>query len=463
MALISFSHLLCLCLVISLSTTYAFGFEGRKIAQENHLQLIHAIEISNLLPSADCEHSTKVAQNKASLKVVHKHGPCSQLNQQNGNAPNLVEILLEDQSRVDSIHAKLSDHSGVKETDAAKLPTKSGMSLGTGNYIVSIGLGSPKKDLMLIFDTGSDLTWARCSAAETFDPTKSTSYANVSCSTPLCSSVISATGNPSRCAASTCVYGIQYGDGSYSIGFLGKERLTIGSTDIFNNFYFGCGQDVDGLFGKAAGLLGLGRDKLSVVSQTAPKYNQLFSYCLPSSSSTGFLSFGSSQSKSAKFTPLSSGPSSFYNLDLTGITVGGQKLAIPLSVFSTAGTIIDSGTVVTRLPPAAYSALRSAFRKAMASYPMGKPLSILDTCYDFSKYKTIKVPKIVISFSGGVDVDVDQAGIFVANGLKQVCLAFAGNTGARDTAIFGNTQQRNFEVVYDVSGGKVGFAPASCS
>ena len=53
--------------------------------------------------------------------------------------------------------------------------------------------------------------------------------------------------------------------------------------------------------------------------------------------------------------------------------------------------------------------------------------------------------------------------IFVANGLSQVCLAFAGNSDAGEKAIFGNTQQKNFEVVYDVGGGKVGFAPTSCS
>ncbi|XP_050218303.1 aspartyl protease family protein At5g10770-like [Mercurialis annua] len=463
------SYLLNLWLLLFFSKNVSSAFDGRKIAQHNtNLQFIHTIQVTNFLPPPHCKHSTKAGKkNKALLKVVHKHGPCSQFNQENAIAPNILDVLLEDQLRVDSIHSKLeAARSDVKQTDSAKLPAKSGESLGTGNYIVSIGLGSPKQELPLIFDTGSYLTWARCNADQTLDPLKSTSYVNVTCSSPICNSLNSATGNPSTCSSSTCVYQIRYGDGSSSVGFLATEKLTIASTDVFDNFYFGCGQINQGLFGEAAGLLGLGRDKLSVVSQTASKYNKLFSYCLPaSSSSTGFLSFGSSQSTSAKFTPLSSSASasSFYNLDMTGISVSDNKLDIPASVFSNSGTIIDSGTVVTRLPPTAYSALRSAFRQAMATYPMAEPLSILDTCYDLSNYTTVDVPKIVLSFNGGVDVDIDNSGIFIGKELTQVCLGFAANGDDGDIAIFGNTQQKNFEVVYDVGGNKVGFAPSTCS
>ncbi|WCJ30444.1 Eukaryotic aspartyl protease family protein [Euphorbia peplus] len=453
---------LCLCILFSISRNGVHAFEGRKIGEnEHHLQL----EVNDLLPSAACKLSTTVGENEASLKVVHKHGPCSQLSE-NAVAPNWLEALIQDQARVDSIHSKIlwSSDQSVSETDATKLPATSGVSLGTGNYVVMVGLGTPTKQLPLIFDTGSDLTWTRCTSRDRFNPIQSKSYSNISCTSPLCSSITTATGNSPRCTSSTCVYGIQYGDGSYSIGFLGKEKLSLGSRDKFDNFYFGCGQDNDGLFGEAAGLIGLGRARLSIVSQTETKYKKLFSYCIPSSSSTGFLSFGASVSKSAKFTPLSrkSAGSSFYNLDLIGITVGGKKLSVKPSVFSTSGTIIDSGTVITRLPPSVYIALRSAFKAAMSKYPPAKSLSILDTCYDFSKFKTINIPKIFFSFNGGTQLAIDVQGVFISNGVKQVCLAFAGNSDGRQTTIIGNTQQKNYEVIYDVGRGRVGFAAAGC-
>ncbi|XP_050218267.1 aspartyl protease family protein At5g10770-like [Mercurialis annua] len=481
----SVSHFLCLWLLFSFSSSCsAFKFNGRKIAENDDVssllpQQFHTIQLTSLLPSASCKSSSKVSsnENKAILKVVHKHGACSDLhNHHKAKAPTHEEILLQDQSRVDSIHSKLfvGLSSDVKTADAT-LPAKDGQTIGSGNYIVTVGLGSPKKDLSLIFDTGSDLTWTQCEPCvkscysqkePIFNPIHSTSYTNVSCGSALCDSLISATGNIFNCDSSTCVYGIQYGDSSFSVGYFGKEKLTLTPTDVFEGFSFGCGENNKGLFGGAAGLLGLGRDKLSLVSQTAQKYNKLFSYCLPSSpSSTGFLSFGGQPSISASFTPLAtiSAGASFYGLDFTAISVGGRKLTISPSVFSTAGTIIDSGTVITRLPPAAYSALSSAFRKLMSKYPSAPALSILDTCYDFSKFSTVTVPKIGLYFSGNVHIDIDQTGIFYVNDPTQVCLAFAGNSDAGDVGIFGNVQQKTLEVVYDGAAGKVGFAAGGCS
>ncbi|KAJ6673871.1 ASPARTYL PROTEASES [Salix viminalis] len=470
-----YAHFLCLCLLFSLEKSY--GFEGRKIAENHHS---HTIEVSSLLPSTACKSPNKVLSNndtKASLKVVHKHGPCSTLNQDKTiAAPTDTEILLQDQSRVKSIHSRLSNPktlgaNDVKVIDATTIPA----SIGSGSYIVTVGLGTPQKQLSLIFDTGSDITWTQCQPCarscykqqeQIFDPSQSTSYTNISCSSPVCSSLTSATGNTPGCASSTCVYGIKYVDSSFSKGFFGAEKLTLTPTDAFSNIYFGCGQDNQGDFGGSAGLLGLGRDKLSVVSQTAQKYNKIFSYCLPSSSSsTGFLTFGGSASKNAKFTPLSTistGPS-FYGLDFTAISVGGTKLAISASVFSTAGAIIDSGTTITWLPPAAYSALRASFRKLMSNYPLTSAVSILDTCYDFSSYSTISVPKIGFFFSSGIEVDIDATGILYWSSKSQVCLAFAGNSNATDLLVFGNFQQKTLEVFYDGSAGKVGFAPGGCS
>ncbi|XP_038699086.1 aspartyl protease family protein At5g10770-like isoform X2 [Tripterygium wilfordii] len=418
-----------------------------------------------------------VSKGGSTLKVLHKHGPCSKLHNNKENTPNHSEILKQDEARVYKIRSRIAKKSSLNEleqTKAANLPAKSGSSLGSGNYLVTVGLGTPAKQLSLIFDTGSDLTWTQCEPCvrscyqqqdPTFDPSESTTYSNVSCSSSTCTSLSSATGNSPGCSASTCVYGIQYGDSSFSVGFFGKERITLTSTDVFDDFYFGCGQNNNGLFGSTAGLLGLGRNKLSLVSQTAQKYNKIFSYCLPSTrSSTGHLTFGGSPSSSAKYTPFStiSMGASFYGIDFTAISVGGRNLSISSSVFSTAGAIIDSGTVITRLPPAAYSALRTAFRQKMKKYPMAKALSILDTCYDLSNYTTISVPKIGFSFKGGAQVKIDATGTLYASSPSQVCLAFAGNTNDTDVAIFGNTQQKTIEVVYDGAGGRLGFAPGRC-
>ena len=145
--------------------------------------------------------------------------------------------------------------------------------------------------------------------------------------------------------------------------------------------------------------------------------------------------------------------------------MGGKKLPISASIFQSSGTIIDSGTVITRLPPTAYDSLSSEFQKQMNSfgYPKTSALSILDTCYDLSGYNTVKIPTISFYFGGGTTVDLHATGILYASKVSQVCLAFAANGDDGDVAIFGNVQQKTLQVVYDIGGGRVGFAPGGCS
>ncbi|KAI3508697.1 hypothetical protein L1887_23709 [Cichorium endivia] len=432
------------------------------------------VELSSFLSSSTCRQSIIGDTKKGYLEVVHKHGPCSKFSKDMVKPLTVEEIFSNDQSRVDSIRSRLAIKTAKKDIQGSKttLPAKSGTTLGSANYIVTIGLGTPKEDLSLIFDTGSDLTWTQCQPCAggcykqedpIFAPSSSTTYSNISCSATECLN----TGRRPLCVYSTCGYRIVYGDGSNTTGFLAKEKLTLTSDDVIDGFFFGCGQSNQGLFRGDAGLLGLGRGKLSIVTQAAEKYGKVFSYCLPStSSSTGYLTFGSSGiDSSVAYTPLSdSQGSSFYGLDLEAIYVGGNKLAISPTVFTTSGMIIDSGTVITRLPPTAYSALSTAFRSKMTQYPSTKGFSLFDTCYDFSKYSTITIPTITVVWSGNTKVDIVPQGILVRVSVNPVfCLAFAGNQDDSDIGIFGNTQQKTFQVVHDVTAGKVGFSPGKCA
>ncbi|KAK3420785.1 hypothetical protein EUGRSUZ_G01565, partial [Eucalyptus grandis] len=406
---------------------------------------------------------------KSTLKLVHKHGLCSPFDRDH-NPLNLSEILLRDQSRVKWIQSQSSNSSsGQKATAAASLPVKSDITVG--DYIVTIGLGTPKKDLTLLFDTGSSVTWTQCKPCvgscytqsdPIFNPSQSSSYANISCASTFCSLA------GSGCFGSTCKYSITYADNSSSVGFFATEKLTISPTEVIDNFEFGCGENNSGIFGTAAGLIGLSDNNISFVEQTAAKYGKYFSYCLPSStSSTGYLTFGKEgrAPSSVSFTPLSKvqQDSEFYGISIVGISVNGIPLSIPSTVFSSAGAIIDSGTTITQLPPTVYSALRTVFRKAMANYTTAPADSTVDTCYDFSKERTVTVPSITFLFAGGVNIDLDRSGILLMVTASQVCLAFTANDADSDLIIYGNVQQRTFEVVYDVAGRKLGFAPNSCS
>ncbi|KAI5354072.1 hypothetical protein L3X38_006967 [Prunus dulcis] len=414
----------------------------------------HTVEVNSLLPATTCTPSTKGhTNNKASiLEVVHKHGPCSIFHKSSKTSTTKTDdkyhaqILKQDEARVNSIHSRLNYriHDPFTQSAASTtLPAKSGLPLGSANYFVTVGLGTPAKQLSLEFDTGSDLTWTQCrpclrscytQSEPIFDPSLSSSYKNLSCSSATCTQLSSA-GIPHRCssASSSCLYGIRYGDGSFSIGDFAKEKLTLTSTDVFEGFLFGCGQDNEGLF--------YGTAAPPVISPSATEEAPLTASSSPSSPRY---------------------PKESRRLGLAGIKVGGSQLSIAPSVFSSSGTIIDSGTVITRLPAKAYAALRGAFREAMKNYTLTKSFSLLDTCYNFSGYETVSYPKIAFMFGDGLTVDSDATGIFYVVSSSQVCLAFAGNKDDSDIGIIGNVQQKRLEVVYDVAGQKVGFAPASC-
>jgi hypothetical protein len=206
--------------------------------------------------------------------------------------------------------------------------------------------------------------------------------------------------------------------------------------------------------------MGLGGGTQSLVSQTAATYGKAFSYCLPpTSSSSGFLTLGAPSSTSGFATTgmlRSVQVPTFYGALLQDISVGGKQLGVAPSVFS-AGSVMDSGTIITRLPPTAYAALSTAFKEGMKQYPTAPPRSILDTCFDFDGQDNVTIPSVALVFDGGAVVDLDADGIIFGS-----CLAFTGTDDDGTTGIIGNVQQRTLEVMYDVGQSVVGFRSGAC-
>ncbi|KAL5223572.1 hypothetical protein ABZP36_010211 [Zizania latifolia] len=436
-----------------------------------------------LVASSSCDGTPPPREHKhgaasgTRMTIVHRHGPCSPLADAHSKPPSHEEILAADQSRAQSIQHRVSATATSWEPTELKgaaasgaLPVSSGRALDTGNYVVTIGLGTPASRYTVVFDTGSDTTWVQCQPCvvvcykqkdRLFDPAKSSTYSNISCASSYCSDLYT-----HGCSGGHCLYGVRYGDGSYTIGFFAQDTLTL-SSDSIKGFRFGCGERNRGLFGQAAGLLGLGRGRTSLPVQTYDRYGGVFEHCLPARyTGTGYLDFGpGSPAANARLTPMltENGPT-FYYVGMTGIRVGRQLLPIPPSVFSTAGTLVDSGTVITRLPPTAYSALRSAFSEDMAAlgYKKAPALSILDTCYDLTGRSEVALPRVSLLFLGGACLDVDASGILYVASPSQACLGFAANEDDGDVGIIGNTQLKTYGVLYDISKRVVGFSPGAC-
>ncbi|XP_009801916.1 aspartic proteinase nepenthesin-1 [Nicotiana sylvestris] len=353
---------------------------------------------------------------------------------------------------------------------------KSTIHAGNGEFLMQISIGSPSETYNAIMDTGSDLIWTQCKPCKEcfdqstpiFDPSKSSTFSKISCSNKLCEAL-----PMSSCGDSSCEYMYTYGDYSSSEGFLASETFTFGKNSI-PNVAFGCGNDNQGSgFSQGAGLVGLGRGPLSLVSQLQmPK----FSYCLTSinvdannkiSSTLLMGTIANDDHSNIITTPLVKNPSqpSFYYLSLEGISVGDTQLPIKKSTFSlnqdgSGGVIIDSGTTITYLEESAFSLLKKEF-SSQVNLPVDDSSSTgLDLCFTLpSNTNNIEVPKLVFHFEGA-DLDLPADNYMIADSSMGVaCLAMGGSSGM---SIFGNVQQQNMLVIHDLNKETLSFVPTQC-
>ncbi|KVH91062.1 aspartyl protease family protein 2-like [Cynara cardunculus var. scolymus] len=392
------------------------------------------------------------------------------------------ETLFHHRLRRDSIRVKtltsLANSTATGRRTKADFSSSviSGLAQGSGEYFTRIGIGTPPRYAYMVLDTGSDVVWIQCSPCRRcytqsdpiFDPTKSKTFGGVACGTPLCNRLDSPGCNKRK----KCMYQVSYGDGSFTVGEFSTETLTFRKTKV-NNVAFGCGHDNEGLFVGAAGLLGLGRGKLSFPNQAGRQFGSKFSYCLVDrsmSAKPSSLVFGNAAvSRVARFTPLLSNPKldTFYYVGLMGVSVGGVRVpGISSSLFEldnagNGGVIIDSGTSVTRLTQPAYVALRNAFLSGASHLKRGPNFSLFDACFDLSGKTEVKVPTVVMHFRGA-DVSLPASNYLIpVDSGGSFCFAFAGT--ASGLSIIGNIQQQGFRVVYDLAGSRVGFAARGCA
>ncbi|KAK6918140.1 Xylanase inhibitor, C-terminal [Dillenia turbinata] len=427
---------------------------------------------SDLSWSAQDSDSEALAdsETKATLSLHLEHVDSLSLN---STPEQLFDLRLErDIVRVNSISAISAARNLGKDFSSSVI---SGLSQGSGEYFTRIGVGTPPRYVYMVLDTGSDVVWLQCAPCRkcytqtdpVFDPRKSQSFRAISCDSPLCRHLDSPGCNNKK----MCLYQVSYGDGSFTVGEFSTETMTFRRNRV-PNVALGCGHDNEGLFIGAAGLLGLGRGRLSFPSQTGRRFGNKFSYCLVDRSASARPSsvvFGEgSVSRTARFTRLLTNPrlDTFYYVDLTGISVGGTPVpGITSALFKldpagNGGVIIDSGTSVTRLTRPAYIALRDAFRAGASDLKRAGDFSLFDTCYDMSGRSEVKVPTVVMHF-GSADVSLPASNYLIpVNNKGTFCFAFAGTMSG--LSIIGNIQQQGFRVVFDLADSRIGFSPRGC-
>ncbi|XP_020254246.1 aspartic proteinase nepenthesin-2-like [Asparagus officinalis] len=196
---------------------------------------------------------------------------------------------------------------------------------------------------------GSDSRLTQCppvscfAPSPLFDPLRSASFSALPCTHKLCRAM--ALQDDSACAARDCFYHYHYGDDTDTLGFMGSETFTFGSTKKVSipSIGFGCGLYNAGDIQNSSGVIGFGRGPISLISQLGVG---TFSYCftdfLDDDPKTSPLFFGTlarltgPHIRTTRLIRLAQSMqpySSYYHVSLKAITVGGSLLSIPPEVF----------------------------------------------------------------------------------------------------------------------------------
>ncbi|KAL6841815.1 hypothetical protein ACP4OV_028327 [Aristida adscensionis] len=406
----------------------------------------------------------------ATLQVSHAFGPCSPLGRE-AAAPSWAGFLADQASRDASRLLYLDSLASVR--GRAYAPIASGRQLlQTPTYVVRARLGTPPQQLLLAVDTSNDAAWipcagcAGCPTSAPFNPAASASFRPVPCGSPLCAQAPNPACPP---YSKACGFSLTYADSSLQAA-LSQDSLAV-ANDVVKTYTFGCLQRATGTAAPPQGLLGLGRGPLSFLSQTRGMYEATFSYCLPSFKSLNFsgtLRLGRrGQPARIKTTPLLANPhrSSLYYVNMTGVRVGRKVVPIPASALAFdpatgAGTVLDSGTMFTRLVAPAYAAVRDEVRRRV-----GAPVSSLggfDTCFTAPG---VAWPPVTLLFDG-MQVTLPEENVVIRSTYGTTsCLAMAAAPDGVNTVlnVIASMQQQNHRVLFDVPNGRVGFARERCT
>lgn len=356
----------------------------------------------------------------------------------------------------------------------------------TRQYSAEYLIGDPPQRAEALIDTGSDLIWTQCTTClrrscarqdlPYYNLSASASFAPVPCGDGLC-----AANGVHLCALDgSCTFLASYGAGRV-IGSLGTERFAFQSGAA--TLAFGCvslARLTTGALHGASGLIGLGRGRLSLVSQTGATR---FSYCLTpyfhESGASSHLFVGASASLGGGGAAVTSMPfvknpkdypyNTFFYLPLVGITVGKTRLRIPSTAFDlrqivrgywTGGVIIDTGSPFTSLANGAYGPLREELRRQLNGSTVQPPEDTgLDLCVAPGDVKRV-VPALVFHFGGGADMAVPPESYWAPMDKSAACMVIFEGGGE---STIGNYQQQNMHFLYDLHRGELSFQTADCS
>ncbi|KAL5555217.1 hypothetical protein UlMin_037453 [Ulmus minor] len=350
-----------------------------------------------------------------------------------------------------------------------------------GHYNVTLNIGQPPKPYFLDPDTGSDLTWLQCDApcvqcTQTPHPLYRPSNDLVACRDPLCLALHSP-GDPRCDNPNQCDYEVEYADGGSSLGVLVKDAFLfnfISGTQIRPRLALGCGyyQTPSSSAHHLDGVLGLGKGKVSIVSQLHSQglVRNVIGHCL-SGRGGGFLFFGDDiyDSSRVAWAPMSR-HSKHYSPGYGELMFGGKHTGVKGLL-----TVFDSGSTYTYLNNQAYQALaiwiRDVTGKSLKEAPEDETLPL---CWRGKRpFKSVGEAKkyfkpLALLFNDDgrtkTQFEMPPEAYLIISSKGNVCLGILNGPEVvlQTNIIIGDISMQDKMVIYDNEKQAIGWIPANC-
>lgn len=239
---------------------------------------------------------------------------------------------------------------------------------------------------------------------------------------------------------------------------------------------------LQGLAKSAKGILGLGRNQISLPAQIATELgsHRRFSICLSSTNGVVFPDsgsqdsvYGSEISSSLTYTPIltkkiDASQSPEYFINVKAIKVDGNRLDLNKSLLDLDGGGTRLSTVVpyTVLESSIFNSLTAAFRAAAAAMNMKEvaPVAPFEACFESENMEMTatgpKVPEIeLILQSEMVGWKINGRNSMVKVNDEAFCLGFVdGGLKPRNAVVFGGYQMEDIVLDFDMGTSMLGFS-----
>ncbi|KAK1580979.1 hypothetical protein Q3G72_001854 [Acer saccharum] len=357
------------------------------------------------------------------LKIVHRDSPESPVYPGNLTFVEKIQRYIGfSEARASYLMSSISTHNNSAMHPSAKARTE--VMPNGAIYMVKIGIGVLGTGYWLILNTGSDLTWIQCKPCLScydqvdpiFDPKYSSSFRNLSCTKEISC-------HPYFCKDRQCFYGISYGDGSISNGYIAREFF------IFNT--------------------------------PSPPFS--FRMKFGCSSKARDDAYNLRPVQEFKKTPFVANPfSNNYYLDLQDISINGKRLNLPKDTFKIKGSghggcVIDSGTTITRLKSSVYITVKDELEAYFARYGIQRSYG---GCSTTSSILCFELPR---SFNAFPSMTYHFSGADLYGFLFTIShFAPAITEGDAELTILGSWHQHNIRFIYDTGVRELSFAPEEC-